>query len=216
MTTPAEPKKIRVFIGVSALKDGALGPILDSSVKGLAANAAIYNRLPVDLPVYQQAVATYEGSIPAALDGSKTAVAQKQNLRFAAIRMYVEIAHYVAANCNDDIATFLLSGFQPVPITRNLTPPVSESIRKAEPGANSGQIAVTLMRYPGAASYDLRWAPVTAGGIPSAWVSHSIVGIRSATTISGLTPGTVYAFQARALTKTGFTDWSDSVTRMCT
>ena len=49
----------------------------------------------------------------------------------------------------------------------------------------------------------------------SAWISQPVVGIRSPTTISGLTPGVVYAFQARAVTKTGFTDWSDSVTRMC-
>ena len=27
--------------------------------------------------------------------------------------MYEELAHYVESNCNDDMATFLLSGFQP-------------------------------------------------------------------------------------------------------
>jgi hypothetical protein len=215
MATSPEPKQIRPFLGVKALKDGALTPILDSSVKGLIANAIIYNRLPVDLPSYQQSVAAYESSIPATLDGSKTAVAQKKKLRSAAIKMYSQIAHYVAANCNDDMATFLLSGFQAVSTTRTRTPPASDSIRKVEHGANSGQIAVTLMKDTGAASHGLRWAPVAPGGTPNAWISQPVVGIRTPTTISGLTPGTVYAFQARALTKTGFTDWSDFVTLMC-
>ena len=32
--------------------------------------------------------------------------------------------------------------------------------------------------------------------------------------ITGLSPGTTYVFQARALTKTGYSDWSESVTRI--
>jgi hypothetical protein len=216
MTTAAEPKKIRVFIGVKALKDGVLTPLLDASVKGLLASSAIYNRLPVDLPTYQQAVTAFESAIPAALDGSKTAIAQKKKLRDEASKIYILNAHYVEAACNSDMATFLLSGFRAVSTARTMTPPTSESIRKVEPGANSGQLAATLMKYPGATSYNLRWAPVPPGGTPSAWISQHVVGIKTPTTISGLTPGTVYAFQACALTKTGFTDWSDSVTMMCT
>jgi len=35
--------------------------------------------------------------------------------------------------------------------------------------------------------------------------------------VAGLTPGTNYAFQARALTRfSGLTGWSESVTRICT
>ena len=33
-------------------------------------------------------------------------------------------------------------------------------------------------------------------------------------TINGLTPGTTYLFQVRALGRSGYTDWSDSATRM--
>jgi hypothetical protein len=32
--------------------------------------------------------------------------------------------------------------------------------------------------------------------------------------ITGLIPGTTYVFQARAVTKTGYSDWSESVTRI--
>ena len=88
---------------------------------------------------------------------------------------------YVEQNCNDDMATFLLSGFQAKPSTKNLTPPVSDSIRKVEHGANSGQIAVTLMKDTGAATHGLRWAPVAPGGTPDAWISQPVVGIRTPT-----------------------------------
>jgi hypothetical protein len=112
------------------------------------------------------------------------------------------------------MATFLLSGFQAVSTSRNIASPKSKSIRKVVPGANSGQAELTLMSHRGATSYGVQWAAVPPGGAPGPWMSRAVAGIRPATTISGLTPGTVYAFQARALTKAGFTDWSDSVTMM--
>jgi len=45
------------------------------------------------LTAYGAAISAYEGSIPAALDGSKTAVALKNKLRHAAIKMYSQLAH---------------------------------------------------------------------------------------------------------------------------
>jgi hypothetical protein len=52
--------------------------------------------------------------------------------------------------------------------------------------------------------------------MPATWTEQAITSVKSATTVSHLTPGTVYAFQVKALTKSGYTDWSDSVTMMCT
>jgi len=34
--------------------------------------------------------------------------------------------------------------------------------------------------------------------------------------VNGLTPGTTYVFQVRALGRLGYTDWSGTVTRMST
>jgi hypothetical protein len=57
---------------------------------------------------------------------------------------------------------------------------------------------------------------VGAGGVLGEWIIQPVAAIRPATMISGLTPGASYAFQARALTDAGYTDWSDSVTRIVT
>jgi hypothetical protein len=207
--------RIRMRLGLTKMTDGVLLPILKGSLKGLTDNKNIFTKPPVDLADYSAAVAAYEDSIPAAMDGGKTAVQQKNKLRDDPIRMYTLLGHYVEAHSNHDMATFLLSGFQAVDTTRTPMPPASESIRKLEPGANSGQIVVTPMRFPGAKAYELRWAPLPPGGVPNTWTNLLLTNIRPATIISDLTPGTIYAFQARALVKGGFTDWGDSVTIMC-
>jgi len=73
---------------------------------------------------------------------------------------------------------------------------------------------VKLVAVSGAGSYELRWAPVPAGGVPIAWVSQPITNVRNGTIVSNLTPGTTYAFQARAIVNSAYTDWSDSVMQM--
>jgi hypothetical protein len=211
------PIPIRASLGLTKMTDGIVLPLLKSSLKGLSANSAIFNKPPVDLATYSTGIDSYEASIPPALDGSKTAVEQKKKLRAAVLKMYSLLARYVETNCNDDMATFLLSGFHSKPTgTKVAAPPVSETIRKLEQGANSGQISVKLMKNRAAASYELRWAPVPPGGAPISWVNQPITLVKTAITISSLTPGTTYAFGVRALINNSYTDWSDSVTLMCT
>ena len=83
-------------------------------------------------------------------------------------------------------------------------------------GPESGQAQVRLVALSGAGSYELRWSPVPAGGVPTAWTMQPVVSVRSAVLVTGLTPGTTYAFQARGVLQSGYTDWSDSVMQMAT
>ena len=73
-----------------------------------------------------------------------------------------------------------------------------------------GQLLPTLAK-----SYDLRYG-VVANGTAATWTSVPVPTIKTAVSVTGLTPGTIYAFQVRALGKFGYTDWSDSATSMCT
>ena len=215
MTTKVETPGILAIGGLKKMKDGVLSPYLDATVKGLKANVAIYPKPPIDLDTYGNEISAYDASITATLDGSKTAIAQKNKLKARAIKMYGQIAKYVEANCNDDLATFLLSGFQPRSSIRKKIPAASSAIRKLKHGANSGEIDVTLIRVADAASYEVRCAPVPQGGTPGAWIITPVAKVKSPMKITGLTPGTLYAFQARALLKTSsYTDWSDSATLM--
>ena len=171
---------------------------------------------PVDPATLKSANDSLAVAIAAAVDGGKKAIAQKKAQKEVVMKLLTQLAHYAEANCKDDVTIFLSSGFTAKSSTRTATPPVSESIRKIEPGPDSGHMLVSLMKYPGAASYEVRWAPVGADGVSGAWTTQAIGKIiKSPSTISGLKPATTYVFQARAVKKTGgYSDWSDSVTRV--
>jgi hypothetical protein len=169
---------------------------------------------PVDQATLKSANDALAAPNAAAIDGGKKAIAQKKRQKEVVVKLLVQLAHYVEANSKDDMTIFLSSGFTAVSHTKKKKAPVSESIRKIEPGPNSGQMSMTLVNDPDAVSYEVRYAPAAAAGNPGSWTNHPVAYIKPPTTISGLTPATTYVFQARALTKTGYTDWSDSVTRV--
>src|SRR3954468_7326318 len=121
MTQLTMTKRIRARYNLDGLPDGAVIPQLKSVLNGLRDHATVYPNPPVDPVRYEAAITAYEDSIPGALDRGRTAVAQRNRLRETAKRMYAELAHYVESHCNDDLATFLLSGFQPVSFSK--TPP---------------------------------------------------------------------------------------------
>ena len=124
------------------------------------------------------------------------------------------LARYVEAVCKDNMTIFLSSGFKAQSSTKTMPVTASESIRSVTVGPLSGQVSVKVVRVRGAASYELRWSPVPAGGVPTQWTNQPITNVRSATVVSGLTPGNNYAFQARAVIQSAYTDWSDSVTQI--
>jgi hypothetical protein len=171
---------------------------------------------PVDAATLKSANDGLAAAIAAAVDGGKKAIAHKNAQKEVVVKLLTQLAHYAEANCKEDTTIFLSSGFTAKSSKRTNTPPVSESIRKIEPGPESGHMLISLMKYPGAASYEVRWATVGADGAPGAWTSQAIGNvIKSPSTISGLKPATTYVFQARAVKTTGgYSDWSDSVTRV--
>jgi hypothetical protein len=115
------------------------------------------------------------------------------------------------------MTTFTSSGFQAVSKVRTVTPPLSQSIRKITEGSNSGQLLVWLVSVAGALSYDVRWSPAataaTAAATP-AWTSTLVPSTHPPAAVSNLTPGTIYQFEVRVLSKTGWSDWGGSATRM--
>ena len=188
---------------------------------------AIYNALngnaeipvppaPFDLPTLLAANQALSAANSAALEGSKKAVAQRNHCKEVVVKILNGLAKYVEAVCKDNMTIFLSSGFKAQSSTKRMPTTASESIRSVTVGPLSGQVSVKVVRVRGAGSYELRWAPVPAGGVPSQWTNQPITNVRSATVVSGLTPGNNYAFQARAVIQSAYTDWSDSVTQIAT
>ena|ERR1700674_4114878 len=113
------------------------------------------------------------------------------------------------------MAIFETSGFQAAPTTKTAKPPLTEKIRKVEHGANSGEITAWLKAVPKASSYEFRYAVANAGAAAT-WTTMPLSNVKAPIALKGLTPATTYLFQARALVKDTFTDWSDSVSFICT
>ena len=208
-------KTIRPLDGFSNASDADVVSRGISVETNMTGNANYLNP-PVDLAALKAGTDKLSALMADALDGSKKVIAEKNKQRAAVIKMLRLLGRYVEVTCKDDMAIFKSSGFEPASQTRAAPLPLSEKIRKVEHGANSGQIVVWIKTVPKASSYELRYGAGGTGGTPGTWITQLVTTVKTPATLSGLTPGTTYVFQARALAKDGYTDWSDSVTFMCT
>ena len=211
-----QAKPIKASLRLSKMAPGDVMARANAVVDGLYAAKDAYPNPPIDKPALQGQIERVSAALTAALDGGRKAIAERNHETEVLRKSLRGLARYVEANCKDDMPTFLLSGFQPVTTARVVVPPASESIRKVVPGENSGQMLVTIVADPDAFSYELRWAPAGAGGIPENWTFRPVGNTKPPAMVTGLTPGTAYAFQIRAVTESGYSDWSESVTRICT
>ena len=111
------------------------------------------------------------------------------------------------------MATLLSSGFEAVSTNRSQTPLPPPSIRSLDNG-NSGQLLVKVTPIANSRAYEVRYAAVS-GGTPGPWQSGGLFTNSRAMSINGLTPGTIYQMQVRAIGgSTGYSDWSDPVSHM--
>jgi hypothetical protein len=175
-----------------------------------------YPNPPVDMAVLKTDIDTFSSAITAAADGGKKAVAERNCLAEALIKKLRKLGRYVEIMCNDDMKTFLSSGFEPGPAAHTAPASLTDSIRSIKAGPNAGQFLVAIAHVPGAHAYEVRWGVSGAGGaLPTAWTSQPAPKTKPPVLITGLTAGTNYVIQVRALLKAGYTDWSDPVSRIC-
>jgi hypothetical protein len=177
---------------------------------------ANFPTLPVDLSILKAALDAYSVSIGEARDGSKKAIALRNRHGEELIRILRALATYVELNCKDDMNIFLSSGFQPRSSTRTPAQPLALPVILKVDQGNTGQLLVSIKAVRKAKTYELRYGPQGAGGAtPASWSMLTVPHTKAAARISGLTPGTTYAIQVRAYGPLGYTEWSDSATRMC-
>ena len=223
-TKKAKVTPIKVSLAFVKAAPADLYTFAGSVYSGMNGNTA-YPAPPVDMPTLKTAIDSYNTLVTAALDGSKKVLTQRNHQGEVLIKILRQLAHYVEGACKDDMPTFTSSGFQAVSKARAAAKPLSQSIRKITEGPNSGVLLVWLVAVAGALSYDLRWAPAATGSSATAaptsapaaapvWISSLIPSTHPPATVSNLTPGTIYQFEVRVLSKKGWSDWSGNATRM--
>ena len=209
MTTPM---KIKPLDGFSNVSDADVVSRCTNIQTSMTGNPHFPNP-PADLGALKTAIDTFSALIAQALDGSKKVIAEKNKQREVVIKIVRLLGRYVEVTSNADMATFQTSGFQAA-APKTPTPPLTERIRKVEHGPNNGQITVWLKAVAGASSYEIRSG--VANATPLVWTSAPASSVKAPILLTGLTPATTYLLQARALIKNTYTDWSDSITFICT
>ena len=216
MSAKAKTKPIKVLGGYKKKSPTDNLAYANSVHGGVFTDPTDYPTPPIDEATFKGAIDTLSVKITAALDGGKKAIADRNHQEQVVIKMMRQLGQYVETACKDDMPTFLKSGFQAASTAKAAKPPLSQFIRAITHGKNSGSMHIVPVAVAGATAYEIRCTPVVSG-TPGTPVTQLVTKTRPAVTITGLTPGTTYSIQVRSFADaTGFTDWSDSVTRMCT
>jgi hypothetical protein len=183
-------------------------------ITGLTNNLA-FPAPTVELKAVQAAADDLNAALAAQTHGGAAATAEKNNKQEALIVLLRKLKHYVEDNCGNDVAVLLSSGFQAAATTRNRSPLANPSIVSVGPG-NSAELVLKVTPIARAKCYEVRSAALGAGNVPGPWQSAGLFSTARSMTIAGLIPGTIYEFQVRAVGgSSGYTDWSNPVSRMC-
>ena len=167
---------------------------------------------PVELAAFKAGIDTLSTLVSDAADGGRKTIAAKHKQRIVLTKMVRQLGHYVEAASDGDPVKFSTSGFTAVAATPRTSPePLpAPKIDWIDRGKASGQVVVKVHQLPKAVAYEVRYAIVGPSG-PGAWTTAPLPSSKKAT-ISNLTPGATYAFQARAIGRLGYTDYTDSMT----
>ena len=213
---PTQPKRmpqLRVLLGFTNAPDHSIEETAQAVLGNLYGNAT-YPSPPVTHAALQAALTAFSTAIATAAQGGPADTADKNNKRAALIDLLRQLAGYVQANHGNDIAKLLSSGFQAVSTNRASSPLANPTITDIANG-NSGQLLPRVTPIANATNYEVRYAAIGAGGVPGPWQNGGLFGNSRSMPVNGLTPGTNYTFQVRAIGgSTGYSDWSDPVSHM--
>ena len=206
-------QQLRVLLGFTNAPDHQLEETAGAVIDGLTGNAA-YPSPPVPPGDLQDALTAFIAAMAAQSQGGPTATANKNNKRDAVVTLLRPLAGYVQENCNNNLAQLLSSGFEAVSTNRARSPLAVPRIVSLDNG-NTGQLLAKVTPSANAKCYEVRYAAIGAGGAPGPWQSGGLFTNSRAMPLNGLTPGTSYSVQVRAVGgSTGYSDWSDPVSHM--
>ena len=167
--------------------------------------------IPVTAVVLDTAMNVFSISMAAADLGGPADTADRNSKREELITLLRQLASYVQANHDNDLAKLLASGFEAVSTNRASTPLVQPTIKDIINGM-SCQLILRVSRVVNAKAYEVRYALIGPDGAPGPWQSGGLHTSSRALPIGGLTPGSNYQFQVRAVGgSTGYSDWSNPV-----
>jgi hypothetical protein len=176
----------------------------------MTGNQHYLNPSPTLLAI-ETANSEFSTAVENAFGGGSELTAIKKAKRAVLVTLMRKLASYVQANCNNDMAVLLSSGFPPQKPTR--TPvgelPAPDNLAVSL-GTYSGQLDANVSPVPGAAIYNWRISTATQPGT----IVQTDQTTAANTTFDKLTPGVIYIVEANVVGSAGPSDWSISAPQM--
>ena len=204
----------RVLTSFTKATDDSLKVTAGSVLNGLTGNPVFPNPT-VSLTTLETAITDFSDALVEQEQGGSMATAAKKNKRETLVRILRRLASYVEDNCDGNLAALLSSGFAAASTSRVQAHLAAPFILRLLNG-NTGQLLVKLRKpIANAKCYELRYAAVGADGTPGPWQNGGLNSNSRALALNGLTPGTMYNVQIRAIGgSTGQSDWSPITSHM--
>ncbi|HEY2384355.1 MAG TPA: fibronectin type III domain-containing protein [Terriglobia bacterium] len=186
-----------------------------AAVNGMDGNPKL-TAPPIAIADLKGGLQSLSTSVAAAQDGGKTAIAERNKQFRAFVKMLKKEAVYVEDVSGTDPTVITAAGFQvmagPTP-----APPLIKSVVEKLVQDGPGQQKVFVEPQAGTRMLEIQSGEQGPNNTPPAsWTTIQAPSARPAPVVSGLTPGKVYVFQARAFGKSGWSEWSDPVIKMTT
>jgi len=204
--------QIHVLMDFTSMADPSLDEFTETVISNMTGNTS-FTQPPLTMAALQALLDTFAAAIGDKAQGGTAATSAKNDARAALVEALRQIALYVQVTSNNNLTMLLTSGFQAANTNRAQTPlaqPVIDLIN-----GNSGELIVRLKPVANAHAYEARYAVLGAGGTLGPWqIGGTFISTRNLT-VAGLTPGTQYSVQVRAVGgSTGHSDWSNAVSHM--
>jgi len=206
-------KRLKVLLNFVRFADGRLLTFGRHILQSMLGNLN-FPRPPIKLDDLKEKLDNFSVLLAEAIHRDTRVIAQKNNVREGIINDLRMLATYVETEADDNEDAFTSSGFDKAPTFYAGAKPLgAATIERIEQGI-TGQLLLWIASLGREArSYQVRFGE--DGSDPESWSIRPVTSVQEAISFEGLTPGKVYAFQVRAHGRLGFTNWSDSATRMC-
>ena len=150
-------KRIKPSLAFARMSDVDLIFLCLAVIRGMSGNPD-YPRPPVSLVEVQKVLARFISATAAMLNGGRKATIERDTCRVELIRMMRQLGNYVEIACQNDMGTFIKSGFVPIPTSFAPPQPCPQprmlSIKQGESGV---LLASFTPLYRQAVRYDLRY-----------------------------------------------------------
>ena len=204
------PANYRVSYGFIKLADNALPGFSLNVETGLTGNAELPDP-PITPLILKAARLDFEAKLEAMRNGGPLQTVEKNNARDTLEDMLRQDASYVQTKASKALAILLSSGYNAVSTNRTQSPLPKANIASLL-NNNSAMLVLNAEPMANVRSWEVLLKNGTGGYQP-----FGVFGYARGISIPGLVPGQSYSVQVRAVGgSTGYSDWSDPVTRIVT